>query len=200
MIDITEEKELLLRLEQARTAAENAAPTKSEFLANMSHEIRTPMDNIIGSIRLLLDAGVTAEQRDYLETIRLCGEALLELVDSILDVAKLEAGKLVLEQIPFDLEKLLNGTLSVIAPLASQRGLSLGRAFEPDLPKVVVGDPQRIRQILRNLLSNAVEVFRTRSGHFGCSHDGYQRSWCRIGVYGSGYRYRYPARSAAGHL
>jgi signal transduction histidine kinase/ActR/RegA family two-component response regulator len=157
MVDITEEKELLLRLGQARTAAENAAHTKSEFLANMSHEIRTPMNGIIGSIRLLLDAGVTAEQRDYLETIRLCGEALLELVDSILDVAKLEAGKLVLEQIPFDLEKLLNGTLSVIAPLATQRGLGLSRASEPDLPKVVVGDPQRIRQILLNLLSNAVK-------------------------------------------
>ena len=156
-IDITEEKELLTRLERARAAAEAAAHAKGEFLANMSHEIRTPMNGIIGTISLLLDSGVTEEQRDHLDTIRVSGDALLQLVSDIMDVAKVEAGKLTLECVPFCLDTLLRETLSVVAPLARMRGLELREAFEPNLPQGLVGDPQRLRQVLLNLLSNAVK-------------------------------------------
>jgi PAS domain S-box-containing protein len=156
-IDITEEKEALLRLEQARGAAERALRVKDEFVANMSHEIRTPMNGIIGSISLLADSGVTEEQHEHVETIRSCGEALLSLVNDILDVAKIEAGKLTLEQTPFRPDKVVKEALAVVAPAAAARGLELRQRLAEDLPQVVAGDPQRLRQVLLNLLSNAVK-------------------------------------------
>ena len=163
-IDITEEKEALLRLEQARGTAERAVRVKDEFVANMSHEIRTPMNGIIGSISLLVDSGVTEEQQEHVDTIRSCGEALLILVNDILDLAKVEAGKLTLEETPFKLEQVVKEALAFVAPAATARGLELRQHLAEDLTQlVVVGDPQRLRQILLNLLSNAVKF--TERGH-----------------------------------
>jgi len=151
-------------LEQARGVAERAMRVKDDFVANMSHEIRTPMNGVIGSITLLVDSGVTVEQQEYVDTIRSCGDALLSLVDGILDLAKMEAGKLTLEQRPFHLETMVNAALAVVAPSAGLRGLELRQFFPEDLRHiVVVGDPHRLRQVLLNLLSNAVKF--TDHGH-----------------------------------
>jgi signal transduction histidine kinase len=115
------------------------------------------MNGIIGSISLLADSGVTEEQHEHVETIRSCGEALLSLVNDILDVAKIEAGKLTLKQTPFRPDKVVKEALAVVAPAAAARGLELRQRLAEDLPQVVAGDPQRLRQVLLNLLSNAVK-------------------------------------------
>jgi PAS domain S-box-containing protein len=174
LIDITEQRETLMRLERAREAAESAVKAKSAFLANMSHEIRTPMNGIIGSIALLLDGGVSDEQQEYIGTIRTCSESLLQLVNDILDLSKIEAGKLTLEQTPFRLETLMKDALAVVAPAARAQGLDLRHTFDQDLPAALVGDPQRLRQVLLNLLSNAVKF--TNSGHVEVSVLGAGRS------------------------
>jgi CheY-like chemotaxis protein len=141
---------MVMRLEQAMRA-------KSEFLANMSHEIRTPMNGLLGMVSLLLDLGVTADQKEYVENIRSCSETLVRIVNDILDLSKIEAGKLVVEAIPFQLEIVLKEVMAVVAPLANARGLALLANFEPWLPPALTGDPQRLRQVLLNLLSNAVK-------------------------------------------
>jgi len=168
-MDITEEKEMLLRLEQARATAEAAMHAKGAFLANMSHEIRTPMNGIIGTIRLLVDSTVTDEQREYVNTIRSCGDALLQLVNDILDLSKIEVGKLTLERAPFQLEKLVRDTVAVISPMALSRHLELRLLFEDGLPDTVMGDSQRLRQVLLNLLSNAVKFTEAGSVTMGVS-------------------------------
>jgi len=166
-MDITEEKEMLLRLEQARATAEAAMHAKGAFLANMSHEIRTPMNGIIGTIRLLIDSGVNEEQREYVSTIRSCGDALLQLVNDILDLSKIEVGKLTLERMPFQLEALVKDTVAVVSPMALSRNLELRLLFEDGLPDTVLGDPQRLRQVLLNLLSNAVKFTEAGSVTIG---------------------------------
>jgi PAS domain S-box-containing protein len=164
-IDITKEKEMVARLEHACAGAEAAMHAKSEFLANMSHEIRTPMNGIIGTIGLLQDSGITEEQREHFNTIHSCGESLLQLVNDILDLSKIEAGKLTLEQIPFCAETLVRDALAVVSPTALAKGLKIFRKCDPDLPQAVIGDPLRLRQVLLNLLSNAVKF--TENGSVG---------------------------------
>jgi PAS domain S-box-containing protein len=149
-IDVTREKEMLIRLEQAMRA-------KGEFLANMSHEIRTPMNGLLGSVRLLVDSGVTDGQREWVDTIRNCGETLLYLVNDILDLSKIEAGKLKLEHVPFLIQELVNETLAMVLPMAVAQGLRVVREFDETLPPALIGDPQRLRQLLLNFLSNAVK-------------------------------------------
>ncbi len=142
---------------EAREAALTAARVKAEFLANMSHEIRTPMHGILGMTELLIGTTLLDDQREYAELIRASGESLLCLINDILDFSKIEAGKLTLETIPFPIEETLAATLKTSAMRAAQKGVTLACRFAPDLPDLVLGDPGRLRQVVQNLVGNAVK-------------------------------------------
>jgi two-component system, sensor histidine kinase and response regulator len=156
--DITERKTLMEALVAAREAALAASRAKSEFLSSMSHEIRTPMNAILGMADLLSeDDTLNAEQHRYLEMMRSNGNALLHLINDILDLAKIESGRLSLESIGFDLEELIDKTLETMAVRAQGKGLELTGRIMPSVPHKLVGDPLRLEQILINLLGNAVK-------------------------------------------
>lgn len=145
------------RLEEAREAAEAAAKAKAAFLADMGHEIRNPLNSVIGFTELLGETELTPEQVDYLEPIQAAGNHLRSLVDDLLDFSKLEAGHLALECIPFDVVGCVEDALGIVAPQAAQKQLALAAVFPPDTPTTAIGDPTRLRQILVNLLVNAVK-------------------------------------------
>lgn len=155
--DLTAQKQAEAMLKQAKETAENANQAKGQFLSNMTHELRTPMNGVLGMTSILLDTDLDEEQLDIVNTIRTSGDTLLTIINEILDFSKLDANKVEIEQVRFDLRRCIEETLDFVSPLAVQKNLKLAYSIEPNVPRWIIQDITRLRQILANLLSNAVK-------------------------------------------